>query len=129
MACSSPPNFSKTYSRPYSQAEVVLNTAASLLTNTLLPLLSPPKMAMVFAKNGRTSFGMNFQYWKGVVRIFVADTLKKERSGSTKETSRPKYFSYGALSCGSLLNTIVGVNCFSSNRFFTASLQACQPFG
>ena len=49
-------------------------------------------MAMVFAKNGRTSFGMNFQYWKGVVRIFVADTLKKERSGSTKETSSPKYF-------------------------------------
>ena len=93
MACSLPPNFSNTNSRPYSHAEVVLNTAANLLTSTLLPLLSPPKIATVLAKKGRTSFGINFQYWNGVVRILVADTLKKVRSGSTNETSKPKYFS------------------------------------
>ena len=77
---------------------MVLNTFANLLTSTDLPLLSPPKTAIVFTKNGRTSFGIKRQYWNGLLRILVAETLKRSRSGSTKLTSKFKYFSYGALS-------------------------------
>ena len=64
MACSSPPNFSKTYSRPYSHAEVVLNTAASLLTNTQIDAEVPLSEMFGYATDlrsqtqGRASYSM-----------------------------------------------------------------------